>query len=503
MRRAIRALAVTVLLAGPTAVAFRKGGYFDAERLAAGVGAWLLVALAAALALDVLPRRRAGRVALAGLALLAGWTAVSFAWAPLAGAATDALQRLVLYAGVLLAAAALLRGPFARRVAEPALAAGALTVVGYGLSERLLPGLLEFERTFGALGRLEQPLTYWNGMGAVAAIGAVLAARLAGDHTRPAWLRAAAAAGSVPLAAGVWLSFSRGVLAALGIGLLALLALAPNRAQLRAAAVLACTGVAAAVVANAFAGVRALEGSLPDRERDGAVALAALLGLCALAALAIWWSARAERRGRLRMDELRLPPRAPAILAVSIALLAVGTAALAARDRGHPPATSGASAERLRSLESNRYRYWSVALGDGFAAEPVRGLGAGGFQVAWLRHRDVPEGTKFAHSLYIGTLADLGAVGFGLLLLFLGGVAATGVAAHRADRTLAAGPAAVVVVWAVHSAVDWDWELPAVTLFALVAAGLLIALADTVPEEAPVDAAVEPPLVAPVSVPAR
>jgi hypothetical protein len=108
----------------------------------------------------------------------------------------------------------------------------------------------------------------------------------------------------------------------------------------------------------------------------------------------------------------------------------------------------------------------------------VRGLGAGGFQVAWLRHRDVPEGTKFAHSLYFNTLADLGAIGFGLLMLFLGGLAAAAVRAHRVDRLQAAGPIAVLVVWAAHSAVDWDWELPALTLVALVSAGLLLAQAD-------------------------
>jgi hypothetical protein len=502
VRRAITAFAVTVLLAGPTALAFREGGYFDPDRLAAGIVAWLLV-LAALAGPAPLPRRLGGRLALTGLALLAAWSAVSFAWAPLSSSATDALQRLLLYLGALTAAAGLLRAPPAQRVAEPALAAGALVAVGYGLSERLLPGVLEFSRTPNALGRLEQPLTYWNAMGALAALGAVLAARLAGDHTRSVWLRAAAAAGSVPLAAGVWLSFSRGVLAALGIGLLALIALAPGRAQLRAVAALLCTGVAGAAVANAFAGVRGLEGSLADREREGALALAALAALCCLAAVATWWLARAERGGRLSVEYLRLPRRAPAIAAAAIVVLALGTVTLAARDRGHPPAAEGASAARLKSIESNRYEYWDVALSDGFGAEPVRGLGAGGFQVAWLRHRDVPEGTKFAHSLYINTLADLGAVGLALLVLFLGGVAAAAVRAHRLDGAAAAGPIALVVVWAVHNAVDWDWELPALTLFAVVAGGLLLARADAAEPALAADPAAGPALAAPAPVPAR
>ena len=62
-----------------------------------------------------------------------------------------------------------------------AVAAGALVVIGYGLSARLLPALLTFARSTSAQGRLEQPLTYWNAIGAVAAIGLALSAHLAGE----------------------------------------------------------------------------------------------------------------------------------------------------------------------------------------------------------------------------------------------------------------------------------------------------------------------------------
>src|SRR3712207_7438409 len=33
----------------------------------------------------------------------------------------------------------------------------------------------------------------------------------------------------------------------------------------------------------------------------------------------------------------------------------------------------------------------------------------------------------------------------------------------RADPGLAAGPTAGLAVWAAHSAIDWDWEVPALT----------------------------------------
>jgi hypothetical protein len=39
---------------------------------------------------------------------------------------------------------------------------------------------------------------------------------------------------------------------------------------------------------------------------------------------------------------------------------------------------------------------------------------------------------------------------------------------------------AALVVWALHASIDWDWELPAVTLPALAAAGLLLATSERV-----------------------
>ncbi len=120
---------------------------------------------------------------------------------------------MILYLGTLLAAAALLRDRGWQRIVEPASPLGVLIVIGYGISERLLPGLLHFQRSVSAQGRLEQPLTYWNAMGELAALGVVLCARLAGDATRPRWLRLGAmrrrrAASGM----GLYLSFSRGAL---------------------------------------------------------------------------------------------------------------------------------------------------------------------------------------------------------------------------------------------------------------------------------------------------
>src|SRR5437773_2619839 len=74
-------------------------------------------------------------------------------------------------------------------------------------------------------------------LAALAALGLVLCARVAGDNDRRGGLRRMSAAAAAPLAAGVYLSFSRGALAALAAGLIVLLVAAPTWIQLRAAAI--------------------------------------------------------------------------------------------------------------------------------------------------------------------------------------------------------------------------------------------------------------------------
>src|SRR3954470_17597304 len=92
-----RAAARVAVLAGPAAVAFASGGYFDRGRLWAGLVACLLVLAAAIAAPRPLPASAPGRLALGAMALLAVWTGVSLLWAPMGGPAVVDLERLALY----------------------------------------------------------------------------------------------------------------------------------------------------------------------------------------------------------------------------------------------------------------------------------------------------------------------------------------------------------------------------------------------------------------------
>jgi O-antigen ligase len=474
--------ALFVALAGPVALAFFSGGFFTEPRLVAGIVTWLLVLGLAVAGRVPLPRSLPGRLAVGGLVLMTVWSAVSLAWAPLGGLAVQSVQRLVLYVGALVLAAGLVRSREALRAVEPALAGGAVIVIGYGLAGRLLPGIVHETASKQAHGRLEQPLTYWNAEGLVAAVGLVLCARLIGDRSRPAAVRALAAAAAPVLGAGVYLSYSRGAIAAAVAGLVMLVALAPSWTQLRGAALAVVAAVGAAVAGVVFHGVASYGSVLSGRERDGAIVLGILVLLAAAGAVVTLRRARAEARGGA--PDARLPGanRLAAVGGAVIVLALAGLIAGGLREHGDQNRKLGAtaSASRLTSVSSNRYEYWRVAV-RAFGEDPVKGLGAGGFAPYWLRERKIHETVQQPHSLELEMAAELGLVGLLSLGLFLAGVVLAAWRALGRDRAAAAGLAAASLTWLLHASIDWDWQLPAVTLPVLVMAGALLALAEEPP----------------------
>lgn len=468
-----------MLLAGPAALAFFSGGFFTEAQVWAGLVAWLLVAAALVLRAGPGPLSRAAWVAIAGVALLAGWTLASMAWAPIVGAAYHAGQLVVLYTGVLLAACLLLASPAVRVWVEPALVLGVLIVIGYGISERLLPGVLHFSHSVSAEGRLEQPLTYWNAMGELAAIGFVLCAALAGSPHRPRWMARLAAAACAPLAVGLYLSFSRGALFACVAGLIAVLVAAPVRAQGRAVTLTVITGGLAIAAAAPLHGVTGLSGSLSSREQQGAIVLAVLVVLMVAAGMIAPALVGSDTAGR----KLPLPRRAPWI---ALALICAGLAiaiTVGAKETTVSPSLSG-GASRLTSLQSDRYAYWDVAL-RAFSSQPLYGVGAGGWELWWLRYRTVPAFAQDTHSLPLQTLAELGLVGLVLLGMLVGGVAVAARRAHRTSPLFTSGAIGAIVAYAAHAPLDWDWQMPGVTLVALVLAGMVLAASSLPDARAP------------------
>jgi O-antigen ligase len=224
--------------------------------------------------------------------------------------------------------------------------------------------------------------------------------------------------------------------------------------------------------------VTSLAGSHHTRVIEGTVVLVLLAAVVVGAVLVQRRLLAGERAGTVRPGPLRLPQRAGTYAVVVVVAAFAVFLAVGAKEGTSSPLASGAT--RLVSLQSNRYAYWKVAW-RAFRAEPVHGVGGGGWAVYWLRYRPFNAGAQDAHSLYIQTAAELGVIGVLLLGAFIGGVAVAARRAARVSPSLAAGPIAGVVVWAFHAAVDWDWEMPTVTLLALLLAGVLLALAELAP----------------------
>ena len=113
---------------------------------------------------------------------------------------------------------------------------------------------------------------------------------------------------------------------------------------------------------------------------------------------------------------------------------------------------------------------------DDYRDHPLLGSGPGTYEQYWNQHRPLQHKVRDAHNLYLEVLAELGPVGLLLLLLALGAPLVAAVLAR--GHPLAPLALAAYAAFLVHAAVDWDWEMTAVTIAALACAAALLAAAD-------------------------
>lgn len=400
--------------------------------------------IAAALGGRVAPAPAATRVA-GALAALGTLSLLSRAWADDRSAALLDGTRWLGLAALVLLAGILVREASARRTLERALLAGALVLEG-----RLLLGLAGGEEDLLFAGRLVEPVGYAPGQAAALAAGFWLAFAAAERQQAPlrAGLLAGAATAVMPL---VLLTQTRAMLPAMAAGAALVIARAEGRE--RRVLLLLCCLAGAAIAAPA-----ALD---PYGSPDVAAALrTTLLWTCVGAGLAGGAFALAARR------DLRppLPPRRAVAVGAGVLALAGATQLPAAWDGFRRLEEPRADRSRLVSAGGNRHDFWRVAL-EQFADAPAAGVGAGNYPQTYPRLRRSDEYVQQPHSLPLQMLAELGLLGalatLGLLLLLVAGL-----------RGLGTAGTGMVVLWLVHSMVDWPHLLPAVTGIAL--AGLLL-----------------------------
>jgi tetratricopeptide (TPR) repeat protein len=429
------------------------------------------------------------------LALLAALTALSVLWSLAPSDSWIEASRTFAYLAVFAGGVALARLVPDRWMAlVVGVGAGCLIVCGWALLTKIFPSSLAPDETYA---RLREPFAYWNSVGLMAALGVPPMLWLAARRTGHAAANALAWPAIGVLLVAMMLSYSRGALVALVVGVGLWFLIVPLR--LRATVALAAGVLGAApVVAWAFSqdGLttdRAPIAARVDAGHEFGALLLLMVSVLLAAGLAVHFAAaqrpptRATRHlaGRSALAVLALVP-VIALIALAAAPGGVDGQVSKAWDQLTDPnaRTPANTPDRLTATSSVRARYWKEAL-DIHATEPWIGTGAGAYATVRTRFRDDTLAVRHAHGYVVQTLADLGWAGLALSLAaafawLLAALRATGL--RRRDRGLPFDAErvglltllAVVAVFAVHSAVDWTWFVPANAGVALLCGGWIV-----------------------------
>jgi O-antigen ligase len=471
-------------------LAFNAGGFFPGTvgYAAIGVGLVLLVWLTTA---DKPFEGASAALALAAgaLTLYAVWTLMSAGWSDATSRALIEFDRALLYLLVLLAA-----GLMTGRLGGSArilwgLALAAFVVCGCGLITRVMPEVWPIRATLQA-DRLSYPITYWNTLGLVGAMGWVLCLHLSSSLREPRVVRILSAAALPVLAATVYFTFSRGAILVVPIGVAAYLLLARPRGAL--GALLAGVPATAIAVIACF-GAEALSADDPTTaaavDQGRTVAIIVVLSMLLAAGLRFAlgrldaWADRLE----IRLPSWRRMALAGAALVALVVVVGLAAGAQDTLSNQYEKFTqsgevdpAGGSRERLAEVGNNgRLDHWTVAL-EGAKQSLLHGSGAGTYSNLWAKDRTEAFDVQDAHSLYVEVLGELGVVGLALMLTLvltlLGGAVVLSVRPRSPrDRAVAGAVAAIVLMWGVRAGLDWDWEMPVVTVWVLIAGGALLA----------------------------
>jgi hypothetical protein len=443
---------------------------------------------------------RAGRASLAwfGVAVLGGfalWSAVSTLWSSAPDLSWLAANRAIAYSvvvAVAIVAASSTRA--APRGVAVGIAAASLLVAGYALGGKIIPGLhfAFFDLNPGdEFARVREPIGYWNAVGILCVMAAPVCIWLAASPETAPRVRIGVLLALTVLALTLATTYSRGAILAYVAMLAVMVGAGPQRLRRLVVGVGVFLAALPSIVV-AFGLHNLSAGGLSLHDRAGAGAILGLVLLLSLAAVAIAGRELLRIEGRVRPTarHSRLVWRG---LAAGVAgLLIVGVGALTVSSRGltgeishqinefkKPKAGPQNTPNRLISTNgSNRWIWWEEALG-AFNDKPLEGWGAGSFPIVRNRYLRYDTPIRSTHSLPLQFLSETGLVG---ALLGLGGLSLLGAAAARRVRTSSGiersarlALLAAATAWAVQSLVDWNWEIPAVTIPALVAVAVAAA----------------------------
>jgi hypothetical protein len=469
---------------------FNAGGYFP------GATAVAALVLTQVLLVRILQARHPFEgvapitlVAIAGLGLYAALTLASALWSHSTSRAVIEFDRAWLYLVVLVLFGTVRASPANLRWLIRGLVLGASIVCVAGLITRVLPDVWHTAPDVSNE-RLSFPVTYWNTLGLLATLGIVLAFHLTCSLAERRPVRVLAAAVLPLLAATLFFTFSRGAIAAGAVGLIVYVLVARPRGLLSGTlAVVPATAVLVLVAYHANL-LDTLNPTTPAAVSQGhRMALVAGIAVLVCGALRLLLALALDPRLRRSAGKSLIDPRAKrgalagALVVALVAVLALGVPHAVANDwhrfiGGAPTHGSGSNGDLRQRLtdpsNDGRTDLWRVAL-HAFSASPVHGSGAAMYQTLWDQKRPHFAYTINAHSLYLQAMAEFGLPGL-LLLLIVVAATIVGLAmrARGNERSLYGALLAAAVVWALHAGIDWDWEMPVVTLGFFAAAGLAL-----------------------------
>lgn len=489
VRGSLRWLPAIVPAALTVYFATQSGGYFPgatamvAAELALALALWFVVARQPFAGVNV--PLAAAALSLAGFA---AWTYTSSDWSGSAVRAVVEYDRALLYLLVLVVFGCMAFSVRRIRLMVYALAVAIVGICTLGFISRTMPNvILDIAPVHPE--RLSYPLTYWNTMGILAGIGVILCGHLA-SSSRDSWSVRVFGAALVPLlATTLYYTFSRGGTWAALAGVVIYSVVGRPRGLISAGIATAPTTLLALMAANPANALTDLPPLSPESLAAGR-SVATTVFLCMLGAGVV-------RLALLPLDtwmesyhlptRMRRPVLAGATaLAMAVVLAGCATLNVPGVVQGkyeeftgdvEVGGSGGGSGRLLSGSDNGRQQHWDVAL-DAYRRDRMHGSGAGMYAVDWARDRKTNALAQDGHSLYLEVMGELGLPGLIMLattlILMLGAFA---VRARGPNRPLFAALLAAGMAWAVHAGMDWDWEMPAVTLWLFAFGGAALASA--------------------------
>lgn len=454
--------------------AFNSGGSYP------GAPAYIAMLLCVAMAIRGLlagfPLAGASRllgVATVSMSLYALLTLLSGLWSHAPGVARVEFDLPLVYLLAMVVCGSIARTRARLRWVLRGLAAASVIVCGSGLISRTLPHVWPTTPTI-VNNRLSFPVTYWNVLGLLAALGIVLCVHLSSD-LREHWAARTLGAGGVPiLASTLLLTFSRGAIAICVI-VLVVYGLLGRPRGLMSSLIAVGPATAAAVKVSYDANLLGTFNPTTPAAVSQGHHVAAVVLICVAGAIVLRGGLCVFADARLQGCALPAYLRRPSALAGWLSLALLGVVLIIVFR--HPlsreyhaffrssPVNQSVARNRLTDPSNNgRISNWKVAI-RGWRSAPILGHGAGTYQNEWARYRPNDVFVLDAHSLYLETLDELGVVGLILLLIpILVILIRVATRIRGRARPLYAAVFAVLLGWAIHAGVDWDWEMPVVSI---------------------------------------